>query len=148
MANALELAEQAYRCGEVPVGAVVVLDGRVVGEGFNHPIQARDATSHAEVAALRDASARIGNYRLPGTTVYVTVEPCMMCAGALIHARVDRLVFGAIEPKAGAVVSHPVARGTWLNHQFAVEGGVCADECAELMSRFFAERRERNRKEH
>ena len=142
MRLALELAEEARQKSEVPVGAVVVLDGAVIGRGFNQPIGANDPTAHAEIVALRDAARRIGNYRLPGTTLYVTIEPCQMCVGAMIHARVARVVYGAREPKAGAIESamraheHPS-----LNHRMIAEGGVLEDECGELMRSFFASRR-------
>ena len=142
MQVALAEARQAARSGEVPVGAVVVIDGREVGRGHNRPLSACDPTSHAEIEALRDAAQQIGNYRLPGATLYVTVEPCTMCAGALVHARVERLVFGAREPKAGAVRS--VARvldGEHLNHRVTVEEGVLKEECGQLMREFFAQRR-------
>ena len=142
MQVALGEARQAAASGEVPIGAVVVMDGREIGRGHNRPVSARDPTSHAEIEALRDAAQQMGNYRLPGATLYVTVEPCTMCAGALVHARVERLVFGARESKAGAVRS--VARvldGEHLNHRVAVEEGVLAEECGELMREFFARRR-------
>ena len=142
MQVALAEARQAALAGEVPIGAVVVIDGREVGRGHNRPVSARDPTSHAEMEALRDAARQMGNYRLPGTTLYVTVEPCTMCAGALVHARVERLVFGAREPKAGAVRSAArVLDGAHLNHKVAVVEGVLAEECAELMTSFFARRR-------
>lgn len=142
MREALGLAGEAGRAGEVPVGAVVVLDGRIIGRGFNQPIAAHDPTAHAEIVAMRAAAQEVGNYRLTGATLYVTVEPCMMCVGAMVHARVGMVVFGATEPKAGALVStqraheHPA-----LNHRLAVTGGVLAEECAELMQRFFRELR-------
>lgn len=142
MRLALAEARQAALAGEVPVGAVVVIDGREAGRGHNRPVSAHDPTSHAEIEALRDAATQTGNYRLPGATLYVTVEPCTMCAGALVHARVDRLVFGAWEPKAGAVRS--VARvldGEHLNHRVEVVEGVLAEECGEVMREFFARRR-------
>ena len=142
MREALAEARLARERGEVPVGAVVVLDGVVVGRGSNQPIHATDPTAHAEVVALRDAARTAGNYRLTGAVLYVTVEPCLMCAGALVHARIDRLVFGAAEPKAGAirstlrVLDHPA-----LNHRVEVAGGVLESECTALMRAFFAERR-------
>jgi len=143
MAMALTLAESAEAAGEVPVGAVLVQDGRVIGAGSNAPIGARDPTAHAEINALREAAARMGNYRLAGATLYVTVEPCTMCAGALIHARVRRLVFGAAEHRAGAVVSTArVLDNPALNHRVEVVGGVLADRCAERMQRFFQRRRQ------
>lgn len=146
MERALQLAGQAAAQGEVPVGAVVVRDGQVIGEGFNCPIGRHDPTAHAEIQALRAASRALGNYRLAGATLYVTIEPCSMCAGALVHARISRLVFGAREPKAGAVRScrrlleHPE-----LNWRVDVTEGVLADDCARVMSDFFAERRKATR---
>lgn len=143
MQRALELAAVAARAGEVPVGAVLVRDGVVVGEGYNQPISRCDPTAHAEIVALRAAAIGCGNYRLPGTTLYVTIEPCTMCVGALIHARVERVIFGAPEPKAGALVSNlHLAEAQHWNHQLAIVGGLCADVAAELMQRFFRERRE------
>ena len=142
MRQALRLAEIAREDGEVPVGAVVVLGGDVIGEGFNQPIARDDPSAHAEILALRAAAAQIGNYRLQDATLYVTIEPCMMCCGALVHARISRLVFGAREPRAGAVVSNARLLGSpWLNHRAEVSEGVLADECAELMRAFFAARR-------
>jgi tRNA(adenine34) deaminase len=146
MRAALALAEEGARRGEVPVGAVLVRDGEIIGRGHNQPIGASDPTAHAEVVALRDAAKRAANYRLPGTTMYVTVEPCLMCVGALIHARVDTLVFGTPEPKAGAVEStqraheHPA-----LNHRLTVVSGVLARECRALIETFFAARRAEER---
>ena len=142
MKAALAEAEAAAAAGEVPVGAVVVLGDAIVGAGHNRPISASDPTAHAEIVALRDAAARVGNYRLPGALLYVTVEPCLMCVGALVHARIETLVYGATEPKAGAIESsqraheHPA-----LNHRFRVVSGVLASECAALMQSFFAARR-------
>ncbi len=146
MRQALALAEHAARRGEVPVGAVLVRDGgsgdAVVGQGSNRVIGSSDPTAHAEINALREAAARLGNYRLPGTTLYVTLEPCLMCAGALVHARVKRLVFGAREPRTGAVISHGRAlESPAHNHRVDVREGVLAEECASLMQRFFRERR-------
>lgn len=142
MRQALDLADQAASLGEVPVGAILVLDGIVIGQGFNQPISGRDPTAHAEIVALRDAAGRTGNYRLPGTIMYVTIEPCMMCVGALVHARVGTLVFGAAEPRAGAVESteRALERGE-LNHRVGVVSGVLAAECADRMRQFFAKRR-------
>lgn len=146
MRRALTLAVEAAAAGEVPVGAVLVRDGEVLGEGRNGPIGRCDPTAHAEVLALRRAAEKVGNYRLVGSTLYVTVEPCTMCAGALVHARVGRLVFGAAEPRAGAVVSSArVLDNPQLNHRPAVGGGVLADECAALLFEFFAERRSARR---
>lgn len=142
MRAALEQADEARRRGEVPVGAVVVLDGAMVGEGFNQPIGSHDPTAHAEIVALRDAGQRTGNYRLTGATLYVTIEPCQMCVGAMVHARIARLVYGAAEPKAGAIESamraheHPA-----LNHRMATTGGVLADDCRVVMQEFFESRR-------
>ena len=142
MGEALLSAQEAAAIGEVPVGAVVVLDGRIVGRGHNAPISRHDPTAHAEVQALRAAAAAVGNYRLTGAVLYVTVEPCLMCVGALVHARVAEVVFGAPEPKSGALVSSVRAHELpGLNHRFAVTGGVRDAECAALMRRFFAERR-------
>lgn len=142
MHAALALAERAGARGEVPVGAVVVRDGVLLGAGHNHPIRSNDPTAHAEIVALRAAASAVGNYRLPGADLYVTVEPCLMCAGALVHARIARLVFGALEPKAGAVVSnHCVLAAVGLNHRVTVTGGVLAAESADLLQAFFAARR-------
>jgi len=139
---ALTLAQRAADAGEVPVGAVVVKEGAVLGEGWNRPISGHDASAHAEIVALRDAGARAGNYRLPGTTLYVTLEPCMMCAGALVHARVARVVFGAFDPKSGAVGSvWNALEAPGLNHRVQWQGGVLAADCAALLQGFFAARR-------
>jgi|TARA_R100000049_G_scaffold5349_1_gene15871 tRNA(adenine34) deaminase len=142
MSRALQLAGQAGTAGEVPVGAVVVLDGKEIGAGFNAPISGCDPTAHAEIRALRDAAARVGNYRLPGATLYVTLEPCTMCVGAIVHSRISRLVYGAAEPKAGAVAS---ARQTLnephLNWRVESVGGVLADQCSHVISEFFTRRR-------
>jgi tRNA(adenine34) deaminase len=144
MGLALERAREAGAAGEVPVGAVVVLEGEVVGRGFNQPIGRHDPTAHAEIMALRDAAIRLGNYRLPGCTLYVTLEPCAMCAGAIMHARIDRVVFGARDPKTGASGSIiDLFAETRLNHHTSVLGGVLADECGSLLSSFFAARRGR-----
>lgn len=144
MRAALEQASRAEALGEVPVGAVVVQGGDIIGRGFNQPISANDATAHAEVVALRAAAARLNNYRMPDTTLYVTLEPCMMCAGAMVHARVTRLVYGATEPKAGVVESHPLLHSAWFNHRVDVTGGVLADACGAVLSNFFAARRASN----
>ena len=144
MREALALAEEAARAGEVPVGAVVVVNGEVMGRGFNQPIRAHDPSAHAEIVALRDAGRRIGNYRLTGATLYVTIEPCQMCVGAMIHARIARVVYGTREPKAGAIESamraheHPA-----VNHRMAAAGGVLEDECRTLVQEFFEVRRAR-----
>jgi tRNA(adenine34) deaminase len=142
MRLALDEARRAEAADEVPVGAVLVLDGQVVGRGFNQPIGATDPTAHAEIVALREAARAVGNYRLPGAVMYVTIEPCLMCVGALVHARVATLVFGATEPKAGAVVSATRAfELPSLNHRVEVIGGVLADECRAVVQEFFRSRR-------
>jgi tRNA(adenine34) deaminase len=141
MRVALGQAQMGRAQGEVPVGAVLVRDDEQIGAGFNCPISTQDSTAHAEIVTLRQACRSAGNYRLPGTTLYVTLEPCMMCAGALVHARVTRLVYGAAEPKAGAAASHPLFNSAWLNHTVEVEGGVLEAECSAMLSDFFAERR-------
>jgi Cytosine/adenosine deaminases len=142
MLQALALARQAEASGEVPVGAILIRDGEVVGQGYNRPILSHDPTAHAEIVALREAAERASNYRLPGTTLYVTIEPCTMCIGAMIHARVERLVFGAPEPRAGAVVSaHQLANHPSYNHRLQVRGGVLEEACADLMRDFFRRRR-------
>lgn len=142
MRRACELAGSAAADGEVPVGAVLVRNGQALGEGWNRPIGTHDPTAHAEVVALRAAAAACGDYRLASTTLYVTLEPCIMCAAALIHARVQRVVFGAWDPKAGGAGSVlDVFRTPQLNHRVDVFGGVLAEECAALLQRFFAERR-------
>jgi len=142
MQTALALAEQARQLGEVPVGALVVLDGRVIGEGFNQPISATDPTAHAEIVAMREAARRIGNYRLTGAELYVTIEPCQMCVGAMVHARIARVIYGTREPRAGALESamraheHPA-----LNHRMEAVGGVLEEECSAVIQEFFAGRR-------
>jgi tRNA(adenine34) deaminase len=144
MGLALDLAREAGAAGEVPVGALVVLEGAVVGRGFNQPIGRSDPTAHAEVMALRDAAIRLGNYRLPGCTLYVTLEPCAMCAGAIMHARIARVVYGARDPKtgvAGSVVD--LFADDRLNHHAEILGGVLEAECGSLLSGFFAARRSR-----
>jgi tRNA(adenine34) deaminase len=142
MRQALALACRAAELGEVPVGAVLVKDGEAVGEGWNHPIAAHDPSAHAEMAALRAAAAVLGNYRLPGTTLYVTLEPCVMCAGAIVHARVARLVFGARDPRAGAVDSvYDVIARPRLNHVVEWRGGVLEEECGAVLREFFKARR-------
>lgn len=142
MGLALEQARRAEAAGEVPVGAVVVIGGRVIAEAHNQPISSSDPTAHAEVVALREAGRALGNYRLTGALLYVTVEPCMMCVGAAIHARVAEIVFGAPEPRAGALESTQRAHEhTALNHRLTVVSGVLAGECSELMRRFFESRR-------
>jgi tRNA(adenine34) deaminase len=142
MRHALSLAAEAAAMGEVPVGAVLVRDGVVIGQGFNHPIGSSDPTAHAEIVALRAAAARTDNYRLTDTTLYVTLEPCTMCVGAIMHARVARVVWGASEPKGGAcgsVINLPAEAR--LNHHGVFTGGVLADECGAILSRFFKEKR-------
>ena len=142
MQRALELALEGAQAGEVPVGAVLVADGAVVGEGYNVPISSNDPTAHAEIRALRAAAQRMGNYRLPGSVLYVTLEPCVMCAGAAMHARVARLVFGAPDPKTGACGSVVnLFAEPRLNHHTEVCGGVLADECGALVRTFFDARR-------
>ena len=142
MLRALELARVAEAAGEVPVGAVIVRDGTIVGEGWNRPISSNDPTAHAEIVALRDAALRLETYRLLDTTLYVTLEPCAMCAGAMVHARVRRLVYAASDPRAGAaesvfsIVQHPA-----LNHRIEFTSGVMAEECGGLLREFFARRR-------
>ncbi|MEW5782839.1 MAG: tRNA adenosine(34) deaminase TadA [Pseudomonadota bacterium] len=144
MGIALELAREAARLDEVPVGAIVVRDGAIIGRGFNQPISRHDPTAHAEVMALRDAAARLGNYRLPGCTLYVTLEPCAMCIGAIFHARIARVVFGAPDPKTGAAGSViDLFAEERLNHHAEVVGGVRAEECGALLSAFFAARRQK-----
>jgi tRNA(adenine34) deaminase len=142
MGAALDEARRAREAGEVPIGAVVVIDGAIAGRGFNQPVSAGDPTAHAEIVAIREAARTTGNYRLLGGTLYVTIEPCLMCVGALVHARVGTLVFGASEPRTGAIAS--TVRGgelPGLNHRFDVVAGVREDECRELMQAFFRERR-------
>ena len=142
MSLALDEARKAHEAGEVPVGAIVLLDGEVIGAGFNQPISAHDPTAHAEIVALRAAAARVGNYRLTGATLYVTVEPCLMCVGAMVHARIGLVVFGAAEPKAGAVMSMTRAHELPnLNHRLQVLGGVLEAECRDVMQGFFRTRR-------
>jgi len=147
MQLALELADHAAEIGEVPVGAVLVKEGHVIGRGYNQPISSSDPTGHAEIVALRQAAQQQGNYRLPGATLYVTVEPCAMCAGAIVHARVERVVFGTAEPKAGAVCSHlQLFDQAQLNHRVAWQGGVMADEAKAQIQSFFARRREEKKR--
>ncbi|MCC5885021.1 MAG: tRNA adenosine(34) deaminase TadA [Gammaproteobacteria bacterium] len=144
MRRALDLAAEGAALGEVPVGALVVIDGAVVGEGFNRPLRSCDPTAHAEMEALRAAATRLGNYRLTGSTLYVTIEPCTMCAGALVHARVARLVYGAAEPRSGAVVSSArVLDNPALNHHVTVTAGVLEEAAATLLRDFFRARRAR-----
>lgn len=143
MQQALLLADRAAELGEVPVGAVVVLDNQIVGEGWNRPISGCDPTAHAEIIALRAAAEAVGNYRLPDAELYVTLEPCSMCAGAIVHARIKRLVYGAKEPKAGVVESQQAFfQQDFLNHQVDVMGGVLEEESAAKLQCFFQQRRE------
>ena len=143
MRRALELAQIARERSEVPVGAVVVLGDRVIGEGYNQPIGSHDPTAHAEIIAIRDAAARLGNYRLTGARIYVTIEPCQMCVGAMVHARIGKVLYGTTEPKAGAIESamraheHPS-----LNHRLEAEGGILEADCRELIQSFFRSRRD------
>jgi tRNA(adenine34) deaminase len=142
MSHALSLAREAERAGEVPVGAVIVKDGEIVGEGWNRPISTQDPTAHAEIVALRAAAQKLGSYRLLDTTLYVTLEPCAMCAGAMVHARVKRMVFAATDPRAGAAGSvFNVVRNDALNHRIHCESGLLAVECSSLLRAFFLARR-------
>ena len=142
MQEALAEARRAADAGEVPIGAVLTVDDAVVARGYNRPISSLDPTAHAEICALRDAAHALGNYRLVNATLYVTVEPCLMCVGALVHARVRQVVYGAAEPKTGALVSAVAALALpGLNHAFEVVGGVCEEECRALMQEFFRARR-------
>lgn len=142
MREALELARQGALLGEVPVGAVLVQGGEIIGRGFNCPISASDPSAHAEMVAVRDAAKALDNYRLPGSTLYVTLEPCSMCAGLIVHSRVARVVYGALEPKAGIVQSQGqfFTQG-FLNHRVLYEGGVLGEECGTMLSEFFRQRR-------
>lgn len=148
--EALAQARLAWAAGEVPVGAVIVQDDQIIGRGYNQPISSHDPSAHAEVMALRDAGRNVGNYRLPGATLYVTLEPCIMCAGAILHARISRLVYGAKDPKTGAQGSVLDLFGELpgqvprLNHHCQVESGLLADECGGMLSAFFAERRKKS----
>ncbi|MEO7324511.1 MAG: tRNA adenosine(34) deaminase TadA [Dokdonella sp.] len=142
MARALELAREAERDGEVPVGAVIVLDGSMIGEGRNRMIGASDPSAHAEIDALRDAGRRVGNYRFPGASLYVTLEPCVMCAGAMIHGRIGRVIYAATDPKTGAAGSaFDLLQHERHNHRLDVRAGVLALEASEMLSRFFRSRR-------
>ena len=146
MRLALDQAQRARAADEVPVGAVIVKDGAVIARGFNQPIGCDDPTHHAEIAALRAAATALGNYRLPGCTLYVTLEPCVMCAGAMMHSRIARVVFGAADPKTGACGSVVnLFENARLNHHAEVVGGVLADECGTILSDFFAARRQQSR---
>ena len=142
MREALALASEGAALGEVPVGAVLVHEGRVVGRGFNCPISRHDPSAHAEMVAIRDAASQLENYRLPGSTLYVTLEPCSMCAGLVVHSRIQRVVYGATEPKAGVAISRgQFFSQDFLNHRVLVEGGVLADQCGAVLSDFFRQRR-------
>ena len=138
MRHALSLAQKAADLGEVPVGAVLVKDDQLLSEGWNQPILQHDPTAHAEIMAIRSAALSVKNYRLPGTTLYITIEPCSMCAGAIIHARIARVVFGASEPRAGAL---ELLQNRQFNHQTEVTTGVLAEECGQILKNFFAMRR-------
>lgn len=147
MARALELAEIAAQQSEIPVGAIVVLDGEIIGKGFNSPIHTCDPTAHAEIQAIRDACAHMSNYRLPGATLYVTLEPCSMCAGAIVHSRITRVVYGATEPKSGVVESQQsFFEYSFLNHKVEVLGGVLAEQASRQLSDFFQFRREQKKR--
>jgi tRNA(adenine34) deaminase len=142
MRRAIALAEQAAAVGEVPVGALVVKDGEIIGEGYNQPINSCDPTGHAEIVAMRNASAAVQNYRLSGCDLYVTIEPCTMCVGAMIHARIGKIIFGAPEPRAGALESQlRLLDGGHYNHSIDFQGGVLAEECGEIISSFFRRKR-------
>lgn len=144
MREALALAAQGAALGEVPVGAVLVHEGQIVGRGFNCPISRHDPSAHAEMVAIRAAAQALQNYRLPGVTLYVTLEPCSMCAGLIVHSRIQRVVYGAAEPKAGVVVSRgKFFEQDFLNHRVLVEGGVLAEECGTVLSEFFRQRRQK-----
>jgi tRNA(adenine34) deaminase len=143
MREALRLAQMAADAGEVPVGAILVRKGQVIGRGFNQPVRTHDPSAHAEICALRDAGQVVGNYRLPDATLYVTIEPCTMCYGAIVHARVKRLVFGATEPRYGAVISGQKLLDTGhFNHRPELLSGVLETECAQIMKQFFAAKRQ------
>jgi len=143
MAKALQLAEQAGAAGEVPVGAIVVKDGEIVGEGFNQPISGCDPTAHAEIVAMRNAANNLSNYRLSDCDLYVTIEPCTMCVGAMVHGRIRRVLFGALEPRAGALQSQlQLMDQSHYNHSIEWQGGVLAQECGDLISSFFRRKRE------
>jgi tRNA(adenine34) deaminase len=143
MAKALQLAEQAGAIGEVPVGAILVKDGEIVGEGFNQPISGCDPTAHAEIVAMRNAAKNLNNYRLSDCDLYVTIEPCTMCVGAMVHGRIRRVLFGALEPRAGALQSQlQLMDQSHYNHSIEWQGGVLAQECGDLISSFFRRKRE------
>ena len=145
MREALALASEAEQAGEVPVGALVVYEGEIIGRGWNKPISGHDPTAHAEIVALRQAAKQRKNYRLPGTALYVTIEPCTMCVGALVHARVDLVVFGAREPRAGAVVSsRQLSEESFYNHRLSYLEGIMAEECGAVLTDFFERKRNLN----
>ncbi len=147
MAKALELACTAEAASEIPVGAIVVLEGEIIGRGFNSPIHNCDPTAHAEIQAIRDACRHMNNYRLPGATLYVTLEPCSMCAGAIVHSRIARVVYGATEPKSGVIESQQVFfEQDFLNHKVDASGGVLADQASSQLSNFFQYRREQKKR--
>ena len=142
MKRALELAQQAADRGEVPVGAVVVRNGEIIGQGHNQPIASHDPTAHAEIMAMRDASKNLSNYRLTGCDIYVTIEPCTMCVGAMVHARIRQIFFGALEPRAGALTSQlQLMEDGHFNHSILWEGGILADQCATVLRDFFRQKR-------
>ena len=142
MEQAILLARSAADQGEVPVGAIITFNGEIIGEGANCPVTSHDPTAHAEIIAIRKAAVNLTNYRLPGTTLYVTLEPCIMCMGAMIHARLQRVVFGAYDPKTGAAGSrYSIGSDKRLNHNIEITGGICETECASLLKNFFQERR-------
>lgn len=146
MRRAIELAMQAQEKGEIPVGAVLVADNEIIAEGFNHPITDHDPTAHAEIIALRRGGIQVQNYRLLNTTLYVTLEPCIMCAGAMVHSRIQRLVYGASDMKTGAAGSLiDILRHPGMNHQIDITGGVLAQECSSMLSAFFKQRREQHK---
>lgn len=144
MQQALRLAEQAKLKNEVPVGAVLVLDDEIVSQGYNRPISTHDPCAHAEIIALRTGAEKLGNYRLINTTLYVTLEPCIMCAGAMVHARIKQLIFGASDIKAGAIISQSAALDqSFLNHRVSYKSGLLAEECGRILSRFFQDKRQK-----
>lgn len=146
MQEAILLARQAEQLNEIPVGAIVVLNNKIIGRGFNQPISSCDPCAHAEILALRDAASSIGNYRLIDAELFVTLEPCTMCTGAIVHSRIRRLVYGAKEPKSGVIESKAsLLEANYLNYRVESFGGVCADECSEMMSLFFAKRRQQKK---
>lgn len=142
MRHAIQLAKHAESMGEVPIGAVLVFENEIIGEGWNQPISSIDPTAHAEIIALRQGAEKMKNYRLPGTTLYVTLEPCIMCAGAMIHARIDRCVFGAFDFKTGAAVTvDHIFESKAINHRVEITGGILAEECGQLLKDFFQAKR-------